>query len=366
MSKLPLGAAKGLRVGDIVERLGGSLRGDAERTVLRIRPLDRAGSDDIAFLSQAGKRAWLESTQAGCVILPRGLESEAERFAAAIMAPDPYLYYARLAQWFAALDHEYTVPGVHAAAIVDPAAQVASTATVEACAVIERGAVVAEGAIIGAGCYVGRDAVIGVDSRLHPRVVVQHGCIIGARCIVHSGAVIGSDGFGYARDEQGAGVKIPQMGAVIIGDDVEIGANSTIDRGALDDTRIDVGVKIDNQVQIGHNVQIGAHTALAGCVGVAGSARIGAYCFIGGSAGILGHLDIADHVTISAMSLVTRSIHEPGHYAGVFPLDTQAHWAENAAAVRQLGKLRARIRQLEKRENVETDKTQALPSQAKP
>ncbi len=357
MSEWPLGAGEGLRVGDIVEKLGGTLLGDGQRRVRGIAPLDRAGPADIAFLSQPGKRAWLETCKAGCVILPQDFEAEASRFAASILTPDPYLYYARLAQWFSALQGEDATPGVHATAVVDPAARVASTASVGACAVIERGAVVADGAVIGAGCYIGRNAVIGAATRLHPRAVVLHGCILGARCIVHAGAVIGSDGFGYARDEQGAGVKIPQTGAVVIGNDVEIGANTTIDRGALDDTRIGDGVKIDNQVQIGHNVEIGPHTALAGCVGVAGSARIGAYCFIGGSAGILGHLVIADHVTISAMSLVTRSISQPGRYAGVFPLDTQANWAENAAAIRQLGTLRNRLRQLEKRQDKNIDKT---------
>ncbi len=361
MSEDHLGAAKGLRVGEIVDALGGDLRGDAQHQVLRIASIERAGAGEIAYLSHSSKRGWLNSTQASSVILPADLEAEAKRFKAAILTPDPYLYYARLAQWFAELLAEPEVAGVHASAVVDSGAHLAPGAVIGPCAVVECGAVIHDAAHIGAGCFVGRNAIIGQGTRLHPRVVVLAGCTLGERCIVHSGAVIGADGFGYARDEHGAGVKIPQTGGVRIGNDVEIGANTTIDRGALDDTRIGDGVKIDNLVQIAHNVQIGPHSALAGCVGVSGSARIGAYCFIGGGVGIAGHLEIADHVVIGGMSLVSRSVRLPGHYTGAFPLDTHQNWSENAATLRHLSQLRRRVRQLENKLD-----TQALPDLTKP
>lgn len=361
MSEQPLGAAKGLRVGEIVAALGGTLRGDGQHQVLRIASIERAGATDIAYLNHSSKREWLSTTQAGCMVMPPDLEAEAQRFQAAILTPDPYLYYARLAQWFAELQAEPEVAGVHASAVVEAGADLAPTAVVGPCAVIERGAVIHDAARIGAGCFVGRNAIIGQGTRLHPRAVVLAGCTLGARCIVHSGAVIGADGFGYARDANGVGVKIPQTGSVRIGNDVEIGANTTIDRGALDDTRIGDGVKIDNLVQIAHNVQIGPHTALAGCVGVSGSARIGAHCFIGGGVGIAGHLEIADHVVIGGMSLVSRSVRQPGHYTGAFPLDTHQNWSENAATLRHLSQLRSRVRQLENKLE-----TQALPDSTKP
>jgi UDP-3-O-[3-hydroxymyristoyl] glucosamine N-acyltransferase len=183
---------------------------------------------------------------------------------------------------------------------------------------------------------------------LKSRVSVGEGCVIGARCILHPGVVIGADGFGFA-PHQGAWEKIEQLGAVRIGDDVEIGANTCIDRGALADTVIEDGVKLDNLIQVGHNVRIGRHTAIAGCAGIAGSATIGAHCTIGGSAGILGHLTIADHVHISSFSLVSRSITKPGHYTGIFPIDDNAAWEKNAASLKQLHALRDRVRALEKK-----------------
>jgi UDP-3-O-[3-hydroxymyristoyl] glucosamine N-acyltransferase len=199
---------------------------------------------------------------------------------------------------------------------------------------------------IGPLCVVERHAHIGADSWLKSRVTVGEGCRVGARCILHSGVVIGADGFGFAPDA-GTWVKIEQLGAVRLGDDVEIGANSCIDRGALDDTVLENGVKLDNLVQIGHNVHVGAHTAMAGCVGVAGSARIGAHCTVGGGAVVLGHLSLADHVHVSAASVVMRSILKPGQYSGVFPIDDNASWEKNAATLRQLHRLRDRIRALE-------------------
>jgi UDP-3-O-[3-hydroxymyristoyl] glucosamine N-acyltransferase len=218
---------------------------------------------------------------------------------------------------------------------VHPAASVAASARV------------GERVSIGAGCVVGEGVTIGDDSCLYPNVVVYAGCSLGARVIVHSGVVIGADGFGFA-DEAGRWVKIPQIGGVRIGDDVEIGANTTIDRGALHDTVIEEGVKLDNQIQIGHNCRIGAHTAIAGCTGIAGSTDIGRHCVIMGAAMIIGHLRIVDHVHISVGTLVTRSILEPGTYTGFFPFDENRSWARNAAQVRHLAELAERVRALEK------------------
>lgn len=337
----------GLTLEQIAARLGGELVGDGQAVVQRLRPIATATASDITFLNRDKLRPLLAETAAGAVILPESLRGILPKSGNAIYTRDPYLYYAHLSQWFWQSGQPAFQPGRHHTAQIDPAARVSPEARIEAFAVIEAGAEIAQGVHIGAGCFVGRDAVIGPGCILHPRSSVGWGCRLGARCVLQSGAVIGSDGFGYARDASGAGVKIAQVGIAVLGDDVEVGANSTIDRGALDNTEIGVGVKIDNLVQIAHNVRIGAHTALAGCVGVSGSAEIGAYCFIGGGVGIAGHLSIADGVVIGGMSLVSRSVRQPGMYTGAFPLDTHANWERNAATVRQLHQLRDRIRHLE-------------------
>lgn len=352
MSQLPSGAGQGLPVADIVSRLGGVVHGDASVRVRRFAPLERAQQGDIAFLARAEQARLLERSQASCVIVPPGVQPDVQpggRFAALIEVRDPYLYYARLSQWLQALDAPPPARGRHPSACVHDSAQVAPDAYIDACAVVERDAVIGPRAYIGPGCFVGAGSTIGADTRMLARSVVMHACSVGERCTLHPGAVIGADGFGWARDEQGAGVRIAQTGSVVIGDDVDIGANTTVDRGALDDTLIERGVKIDNLVQVAHNVRIGEHTALAGCVGIAGSARIGAYCFIGGGVGIAGHLEIADHTVIGGMSLVSRSVRQPGHYTGAFPLDRHENWSANAAALRHLAELRNRIRQLESR-----------------
>jgi UDP-3-O-[3-hydroxymyristoyl] glucosamine N-acyltransferase len=320
-------------VAEIVQRLGGECVGDAEHAIDRIATLDAAGPSHIAFLANPRYRAQLTATRAGCVIVAPALADEAAARTTAIVTPDPYLYYARLSQWWAASDSTHK-PGVHPSAVVEPGAQIDASAAV------------------GALCHIGAHAVIGANTRIAARVTVGERCVIGQRCIVHSGVVIGADGFGFAPQGQGnqrRWEKIAQLGAVRIGNDVEIGANTCIDRGALGDTVIEDGVKLDNLIQIGHNVRIGAHTAMAGCVGVAGSAKIGARCTVGGSAGILGHLEIADDVHISSFSLVTRSIAKPGQYTGVFPLDDNASWEKNAATLRQLYSMRERLRALEKK-----------------
>jgi UDP-3-O-[3-hydroxymyristoyl] glucosamine N-acyltransferase len=279
-------------------------------------------------------------------------EADSERIGpqyagARILVDHPYAYFARAAQWFAAVTAPPVVPGIHASAVVDPTARIAATAFIGPHVTVEPGAVIGERCIIDSGCYIGRDAVVGADSHFHARACFHAGCVIGERGILHSGAVIGADGFGFANDG-GAWIKIPQTGRVVIGNDVEIGANTTVDRGALADTVIEDGVKLDNQIQIGHNCHIGAHTAMAGCVGVAGSAIIGKYCTLGGAAMIHGHLTIADRVHVSAGTLVSRSISEPGEYTGFYPMATNAEWEKSAAIVRNLTTMRKRMRELEK------------------
>ena len=331
---------------DIAEALGGELVGDGSRRITRIGPLESADANTIAFLANPRYRAQLDTSPAGCVIVAADLREAVSARPAAILAADPYLYFARLTQWWAARSRVAPPPGVHPSAVVDATATLGTGVVVQALAVIEAGAQIDDGAVIGAHAFIGRGARIGAQTRLAARVTVGADCSLGARCIVHSGAVIGADGFGFA-PTQGRWEKIEQLGAVRIGDDVEIGANTCIDRGALDDTVVENGVKIDNLVQIGHNVHVGAHTAMAGCVGIAGSARIGAHCTLGGGAIVLGHLSLADHVSISAASVVMRSIREPGHYSGVFPIDENAAWEKNAATLRQLHRLRTRLLALE-------------------
>jgi UDP-3-O-[3-hydroxymyristoyl] glucosamine N-acyltransferase len=335
-------------LGEISQRLDGELIGDAALHVSRIGPLETADGDTIAFLSNPRYQAQLSASQAACVIVGHPMRDVAAARGAAIVCADPYLAFARLTQWWAARQRVPAAAGVHASAVVEDGVHIDPTASIGPLVHVGRGARIGSGAIVGAHCHVGEGAVVGAGTWLKPRVVLSEGCRIGQRGIVHSGAVIGADGFGFAPTE-GRWEKIEQLGGVQIGDDVEIGANTCIDRGALDDTVIDDGVKLDNLVQIGHNVQIGAHSAFAGCVGVAGSARIGRHCTAGGGAIILGHLELADHVHISAATVVTRSIHKPGQYSGVFPFDDNAAWEKNAATLRHLHALRDRLRALEKK-----------------
>jgi UDP-3-O-[3-hydroxymyristoyl] glucosamine N-acyltransferase len=290
----------------------------------------------------------MHASRAGCLIVGPALRDAAAARGPAIVCADPYLAFARLTQWWAAQTRTPAAPGVHPSAVVEPGARVAATASVGALAFVGAGAVLGAGAVVGAQAHVGARAVVGEATVLKPRALLAEGCRIGARGLVHGGAVIGADGFGFAPTE-GRWEKIEQLGGVDIGDDVEIGANTCIDRGALEDTVLEDGVKLDNLVQIGHNVRVGAHTAMAGCVGVAGSARIGRHCTAGGGAIILGHLEIVDHVHITAATVVTRSIHKPGQYSGAFPFDDNASWEKNAATLRQLHALRERVRALERK-----------------
>jgi len=338
-----------IRLGKLVERLGGQLQGDENIEVAAVAPLDSASPSDISFLTNPRLRTQAaQSRAAAMIVAPADAGIAASGYGGAlIITANPYAYFARVAQWFAAERARPPVAGIHSSATVDPAASIAPDAVIGPHVTIEADAVVAGGAVIDAGCYIGRGAKVGSGTHFHARVVFQERCEIGERGIVHSGAVIGADGFGFA-NEGGAWVKIPQTGRVMIGNDVEIGANTTIDRGALDDTVIEDGVKLDNQIQIGHNCHIGAHTLMSGCVGVAGSAKIGKYCLFGGAAMVLGHLTIVDHVQVSSGTLVSRSILEPGQYTGFYPLAKNADWEKTAAIVRNLGSMREKIRQLEK------------------
>jgi UDP-3-O-[3-hydroxymyristoyl] glucosamine N-acyltransferase len=333
-----------LTLAQICSRLGGRVVGDAGTLIRQVGTLERAGADEISFLANPRYKARLEQTRAAAVVL--GAEAENLTGRPRIVCDNPYAYFARVSQL---LNPAHAPePGIDPAARVAPSAQIAPSARVDAGATVEDGAQLGERVWIGAGCHVGRGTRIGDDSRLYPSVVVYHGCRIGARAVIHSGAVIGADGFGIAPDA-GRWIKIPQIGGVAIGDDVEIGANTTVDRGAIEDTVIEDGVKLDNQIQIGHNVRVGAHTAIAGCVGIAGSTQIGSHCAIGGAAMILGHLSIADRVTISACTVVSHSIRAPGGtYTGFFPIDDNASWVRNAALIRHLAELSDRVRALEK------------------
>lgn len=349
------------RLGKLVEALGGQLIGDPAIVVTGIAPLDAAGALHVTFLSNAKLRKQAALTQAAALIISADDHTSVAAIfgGACIITPNPYVYYARAAQYFVQLSAQPVLPGIHPTAFVDPAAHVASTATIGPHVTVEAGADIGEGSIVGAGSFIGRNASIGPDTLLHPNVTFSSNCRIGARGIIQSGAVIGGDGFGFA-NEQGKWIKIPQTGAVRIGDDVEIGANTTIDRGALDDTVIEDGVKLDNQIQIAHNVVIGAHTAMAGCVGVAGSAKIGRHCTFGGAAMVAGHLQIADNVHISSGSLVSRSILEPGQYTGFYPLAKNADWEKTAVIVRNLDTMRDKLRAMEKTIKAMTDKKNSI------
>ena len=337
------------RLGKLVERLGGQLTGDADIEVSGIAPLDAADASHITFLSNPKLRAQAAQTKAAALILSPTDDAVVGTTykGARIVTNNPYAYFARVAQLFAEQNAVPVVPGIHSSASVHPDAKIAPSAFIGAHVVIDADVTIADQVIIDAGCFIGRGARVGASTHFFANVSFHAGCEIGQRGIIHSGAVIGADGFGFAK-ENGAWIKIPQTGRVVIGDDVEIGANTTIDRGALADTVIEDGVKLDNQIQIGHNCHIGAHTAMAGCVGVAGSAKIGKYCTFGGAAMVLGHLTIVDNVHISSGSMVSRSILEAGQYTGFYPLAKNAEWEKSAAIVRNLGTMREKIRDLEK------------------
>ena len=332
----------GYRIEELARRFGLEARG-GDGVIRGVAPLASAAGDQLAFLANPRYASDLARTAAGAVVL--SAEYAEASPVPVLVATDPYLAYARIAQLFDRVSA--TAPGIHPSAVIAEGASVDQTASIGPYCVIESGAVIEAGAVLGSHCTIGPDCTVGAQSRLGARVVLVTRVALGKRVLIHAGAVLGADGFGIARGEQGW-VKVPQLGGVRIGDDCEIGANTTIDRGALEDTVLEEDVRLDNQIQIAHNVRIGAHSALAGCAAVAGSARIGRDCLVGGGAGVLGHLEVADGVTITAMSLVTRSIRTPGVYSSGAPIEENRTWRRNAARMRQLDRMARRIAALEK------------------
>lgn len=342
----------GFALGEIAVQLGGELVGDAALRVDRLGSLERATRSTLCFVASERFRAQIDTTQAGCIVVAPALREAAAARGAAIVTPDPHLYYARLSQWWAKRTRARPAPGVHASAQVDPLAHVDASASVGPLCVVEAGARIGARAVLGAHCVIGAGASIGEDSTLEAHVSFGAGCTIGARGIVHGGAVIGADGFGFAPSPTGA-VKIPQAGIVIVEDDVEIGANTTVDRATLEATIIRRGAKLDNLVMIAHNCEVGAHSFLAAQVGIAGSTKIGRGVQMGGQAGAAGHLTIGDGVQIAAQSGVPNSV-PAGKVVGGYPAMDVGLWRRTSAAILRLPELLRRVRRLERRLGAES------------
>jgi len=335
---------KSYRLGEIAQALGAELRGDPEVRISGLATLQAAGPDQLSFLANPSYAKYLADTRAAAVILSPAAAGDGPTNV--LLLDNPYLGYARLSHWFDPAP--VAPPGIHPAAVVDASATIAASASIGPNAVIEADVVVGEQVVIGAGSVIGARTSIGSGSIVRPRVTLAHDVVIGQRCHILSGAVIGSDGFGFA-NEKGQWHRIAQLGRVILGDDVEVGANTTIDRGALDDTVIGNGVKLDNLIQIAHNVRIGDHSAMAAMVGIAGSTKIGSHCVFGGASGVAGHLEIADQVHLTGMTLVTGDIRQPGVYSSGTSADTNKQWRKNAVRFRQLDTLARRVKELEKK-----------------
>ncbi|MBH3386462.1 UDP-3-O-(3-hydroxymyristoyl)glucosamine N-acyltransferase [Pseudomonas juntendi] len=333
-----------ITLGQLAEALGATLKGPEALQITGLATLQEAGPGQLTFLANPQYRKYLDNCQAGAVLLKA---ADAESFAGnALVVADPYLAYARISHLFD--PKPKAVAGIHPSAVVAEDAQVDASASIGPFAVIESGARIGANVSIGAHCFIGARCVVGEGGWLAPRVTLYHDVTIGKRVVIQSGAVIGGEGFGFA-NEKGIWRKIAQIGGVTIGDDVEIGVNTAVDRGALSDTRIGDGVKLDNQIQIAHNVQIGDHTAMAACVGISGSTRIGKHCMLAGGVGLVGHIDVCDNVFISGMTMVTRSITEPGSYSSGTAMQPLADWRKSAARIRHLDDMAKRLQQLEKR-----------------
>jgi UDP-3-O-[3-hydroxymyristoyl] glucosamine N-acyltransferase len=352
-------------LGELLALFGGRLASFNKNSSLNsdlplcgIQSLEKCQKNNLGFLSNPKFRDQLFTTQAGAVLVsesdfdeiyeyldkhPTKLETSIK--AVAWLVDNPYLYYAKVQQWWVSQSEVKPLSGIHPRAFVDSTAVVAATASIAANCVVGAYTKVGEGCRIEAGVVLGNFVEVGNHSRIYPNVTVYDECSIGANCIIHSGVVIGADGFGFA-NENGTWVKIPQVGKVLIADEVEIGANTTIDRGALDDTLIGFGVKLDNQIQIAHNVTVGPHSAMAGCVGIAGSTSIGAHCTVGGAAMLFGHLNIPDGTHISGASVVMSSIKKSGSYTGIFPLQEHKDWEKTAVTLKKLLKLRSDLQAL--------------------
>ncbi|MFN0303952.1 MAG: UDP-3-O-(3-hydroxymyristoyl)glucosamine N-acyltransferase [Burkholderiales bacterium] len=335
---------KGIRLADVIGRFGGELIGEPNHRIVGVATLRSATPAHASFCHRGKYLDELRASKAGVVII-----APADRDAAdgnRILSDNPYLYFARVSTLLN--PDPSPPPGVHSSASVHASARIGPDVSIGPHCAVGANGEIGEGVVVLANSTIGDHVLIGEGSRIDAGVTIYPNTIIGKRCVILSGAVIGADGFGFAPDGQ-RWVRIPQIGRVCLGDDVEVGANTTIDRGALDDTIIEEGVKIDNQVQIGHNCRIGAHTAIAGCVGIAGSTTLGRRCMIGGAAMIAGHLELADGVVVSGGTLISKSIREPGVYTGVYPFETNRRWTRNAATLRHLDEMRARVIELERR-----------------
>jgi len=333
-----------MTLGQLVEALGAELKGPEALEITGLATLQEAVSGQLSFLANKQYRKFLDDSTASAVLLKA---EDAEGFAGnALIVADPYLAYARISHLFD--PKPKAVAGIHPSAVVAEDAQVDASASIGPFAVIESGAHIGANVTVGAHCFIGARCLIGEGGWLAPRVTLYHDVTIGKRVVIQSGAVIGGEGFGFA-NEKGVWRKIAQIGGVTLGDDVEIGVNTAVDRGALSDTRIGDGVKLDNQIQIAHNVQVGDHTAMAACVGISGSTRIGKHCMIAGGVGMVGHIDVCDNVFVSGMTMVTRSITEPGGYSSGTAMQPLAEWRKSAARIRQLDEMSKRLQQLEKR-----------------
>ena len=342
-----------LTVDEIARAVDAIVDGDGSVVIRQVNTLEHAQRDQIAFLANPKYRGQLTTTRAGAIVLSQGHAADAKAQRANVIGPDrtllvtaePYLAYARIAALLNPV--AVALPGVAKTAAVADGARIAASASIGERVVVDDGATIADGVVVHPGAVIGARCAIGARTVIHPNAVLYPGTIVGDDCVIHAGAVVGADGFGIAESAAGW-VRIPQIGCVVLGNRVEVGANTTIDRGALDDTMIDDDVKLDNQIQIGHNVRIGQATAIAGCVGIAGSVRIGKNCRIGGAAMISGHIEIGDRVTIAGGTVVAKSLPEPGVYAGVYPLDTMNHWRRTAVRVRKLDELASRLEAMEK------------------
>lgn len=329
-------------LGDLATQFGCELIGDPATVVTRVATLANAGPDALSFFSNPAYRSQLQETRAGAVVLHADVADDCP--VAALIAAEPYATYARIATVL--YPPESFSPGIHASAVIDPTARVSASAHVAPHAIVGNGSVIAENAFVGPGCVIGPRCRIGQSTRLHANVTLVQDVSVGERCIVHPGAVIGADGFGNAHGDAGW-IKVPQTGGVQIGNDVEIGANTTIDRGTIEDTVIEDGVRLDNLIQIAHNVRIGEHTAMASQSGVSGSTVIGKRCMFGGQSGMVGHITICDDVVVGGATMISKDIREPGFYTGSFPAEKDRDWKRKVARFRRLDDLAHRVRKLE-------------------
>jgi UDP-3-O-[3-hydroxymyristoyl] glucosamine N-acyltransferase len=328
-------------LGQLAAKVQGVVKGDADLVIEKLGSLEKATQKELSFLANSKYQSLLGSTSAGAVLVKT--DELAQLVDNAIVVSNPYLAFAQISHLFVPATHCWS--GIHQSAVVSPKATIAENVVVGPNAVIDDDVLIAEGCVIGAGCVLSRGVKIGKSSRLYSNVTLYHDVEVGEACIIHSGTVIGADGFGFAPND-GFWEKIDQLGSVIIGNNVEIGANSTIDRGAIENTQIGNGVKIDNQVQIAHNVVIGDNTAIAGCVGIAGSVKIGASCTISGGAGLAGHISIVDNTHITGMTMITRSIEEAGSYSSGTGMEPTAKWRRSVARFRRIDNMAKQISSL--------------------